>query len=110
MLPPPALRFVPTNELRRAFSEGGYWEVELFGALRMVRKRDGHPSSDSSGEPFCTRSQVVADYDADEVRVAVVHQYLRPDRTIGGSGRPDPKLLMLNGIVWRPIDTESGNG
>jgi hypothetical protein len=32
--------------------------------------------------------------------VAVMHQYLRPDGTIGASGQPDPKRLVVEGDVW----------
>jgi hypothetical protein len=34
-------------------------------------------------------------YTQDGNPIAVVHQYLRPDGTIGASGRPDPKRLFL---------------
>lgn len=49
---------------------------------------------------MCTRSQILAYEDPPGKQIAVVHQYLRPDGTIGGSGRPDPKRLMVNGIVY----------
>lgn len=29
-------------------------------------------------------------------KLAIVHQYLLPDGTIGGSGRPDPKRMILD--------------
>jgi hypothetical protein len=44
-------------------------------------------------------SQTVEYYDGDN-RVALVHQYLRPDGTIGASGRPDPKALLEDGILY----------
>jgi hypothetical protein len=102
----PKLRFVPKAELRRRFNDGGYWERARSGALATVVQRDGHPSPDQSGEPFCTRSQIVAYYDPALGRVAVVHQYLRQDGTIGGSGRPDPKQLIEGGVVFRPSEAE----
>ncbi len=33
-------------------------------------------------------------------RVFTVHQYLRPDGSIGGSGLPDPKFLVEGGIEY----------
>ncbi len=33
-------------------------------------------------------------------RIFMVHIYLRPDGTIGGSGRPDPKWLFEDGIIY----------
>ncbi|MBI2907275.1 MAG: hypothetical protein HYX92_06425 [Chloroflexi bacterium] len=31
----------------------------------------------------------------DGAPVALVHQYVRPDGAIGGSGRPDPKRIVV---------------
>jgi hypothetical protein len=33
-------------------------------------------------------------------RVAIVHQYLWEDGSIGGSGRPDPKEVTEDGIIY----------
>ena len=33
-------------------------------------------------------------------RIFLVHFYLRPDGTIGGSGKPDPKWLFEDGVVY----------
>ena len=32
--------------------------------------------------------------------VAEVHQYVRPDGSLGGSGLPDPKRLYKDGILY----------
>lgn len=32
--------------------------------------------------------------------MALVHQYLRPDGSIGGSGRPDPKRVRVGDEEW----------
>jgi hypothetical protein len=47
-----------------------------------------------------TRSQIIAYRDANGVQVAVVHQYLQPDNTLGASGRPDPKRIILNNLLY----------
>lgn len=52
------------------------------------------------GEPFCTRSQTIRYLDAAGQWAVVVHQYLRPDNTIGGSERPDPKRLRIGNTVF----------
>ncbi len=57
-----------------------------------------------AGEPVCTRSQLVTYFDADGERVAIVHQYLRQDGTLGASGLPDPKWLLHGGEVLLPED------
>lgn len=33
-------------------------------------------------------------------RVALVHRYLRPDGTLGASGKEDPKALMHDGVYY----------
>jgi hypothetical protein len=35
-------------------------------------------------------------------RIALVHQYLRPDGTVGASGRPDPKAILDRGTLYIP--------
>lgn len=52
-----------------------------------------------ASEPAGTLSQIVA-YESDGNRIALVHRYLRPDGSIGASGRPDPKELLEDGILY----------
>lgn len=42
-------------------------------------------------------------------KVAGVHQYLRVDGTLGASGRPDPKELLIGGVLYI-IDTTAVQG
>jgi hypothetical protein len=47
--------------------------------------------------------------DASGTCIAVVHQYLKPDGTLGGWGRPDPKFLLHDSIAYIadvPAETE----
>jgi len=32
--------------------------------------------------------------------VALVHQYLRSDGTLGASGQPDPKRIVIGNVVY----------
>lgn len=64
----------------------------------LVAERN-HSSPQRSGEPFCTTSELVYYFEGDG-KVAEVHRYLRPDGTIGGSGRPDPKALLRAGVLY----------
>ena len=50
------------------------------------------------GFPHGTRSQLVS-YRADSEEVAKDHRYLFPDGRLGGSGRPDPKLIVCCGVT-----------
>lgn len=97
---------MPKAELRRMFNHGRYWARAESGELSARVQRDGHPSPDHSGEPYCARSQIVGYDDPLVGRVAVVHQYLRENGTVGGSGRPDPKQIVEAGIVYRPTERE----
>lgn len=67
------------------------------GKLRMVVVKSNHPSPPRSGNPHCTRSQMVLYQSLDGKPIALVHQYMRPDGTLGGGGRPDPKMLVVGG-------------
>jgi len=53
----------------------------------------------SKDEPAGTRAQVLEYWDGD-VRLAIVFQYLRPDGVRGGSGLPDPKMILRDGIEY----------
>jgi hypothetical protein len=92
---------VSVEELRHYFNAGQFWERLQAGELHVTIRREGHPAPAESGQPYCTRSQEVSYRDPDGEEVARVHQYLRPDGTLGGSGRPDPKRLLQGGILYR---------
>ena len=98
----PPVRRVPVWELRRLFNERGLFEAAQQGTLSIRLRTDKHPARPKAAEPVCTRSQAV-DYLDDSGRIiAVVHQYLRRDGTIGASGRPDPKQLLHDGELLIP--------
>jgi hypothetical protein len=50
--------------------------------------------------PAGSLSQILVYYERDGTKVAVVHQYLRPDGALGASGMPDPKLIVDEGTVY----------
>jgi hypothetical protein len=95
--------------MRRLFNEAELWEQAESGELHVRLRKDGHPSRPRSGDPFCTRSQIL-EYWRDEERVAVVHQFLKPDGTIGASGRPDPRVVRRGRIEYRiPPEVSTGD-
>lgn len=85
----------------KRFNEGNYWQKTKDGDLAAVVIEHRHPSRIEANEPFCTYSQMVSYRDRDGIEIARVHQYLRPDKTIGASGLPDPKRLYEGGILYR---------
>lgn len=52
-------------------------------------------------EPDGTTTGLVEIVDpATNQRIAVAHRLLRPDQSFGGSGRPDPKMLLVDGVLY----------
>src|SRR6476661_1025519 len=96
----PPVKIVAAEYLRKMFNDDLLWERAQTGEFTELVWREGHPSPKRSGEPFCTRSQVIRYLDRSNRLVAVVHQYLRPNGTVGGSGMPDPKRMFKNGVIY----------
>ncbi len=94
MSPEDEVEWVRPDIIREIFNREQYYQQTLDGRLIAIIKKDRHPESPPTGEPFCTRSQIVIYYDQANRWVALVHQYLRRDGTLGGSGKPDPKRLL----------------
>lgn len=46
---------------------------------------------------------MIAYYDA-EAKLAIAHRYLRPDGRLGASGRPDPKWVFKDGIIYAVLE------
>ena len=86
---------VEPSEIRERFNESGLFERVLRGELKTVLE-DDRPVRAELGLPEGTRSQMVWYLGPDGRKLAIVHQYLLPDGTIGGSGRPDPKRMILD--------------
>jgi hypothetical protein len=93
-------RFTSPAEVRRVFNEGRFWVKAQRGELRQKILKSRVPVPPAAHEPRGTLSQYIAYIDADGDEVARVHQYLRPDGTLGASGRPDPKLVIAGGVVY----------
>src|SRR5688572_16911845 len=101
MASPPRLR-VTAHQIRARFNAEGYLQRVQQGALRQVVRLE-KPLSEATciakGYPVGTRKQLLEYYDGQE-RVALVHLVVLPDGTIGASGLPDPKVLLVDGVLW----------
>ncbi len=80
--------------MRRLFNDGQYWQRAQQGEFTIEIKRHMTPLP-QAGEPAGTVSQIAVCTDASGRPVALVHQYVRLDGSLGGSGRPDPKELLV---------------
>ena len=60
--------------------------------------------------PLGTKSEVIIYHDpANKELYVKVHQYILPDGTIGASGKPDPKAILLDGKMYcfKPVKDEN---
>lgn len=88
--------WVTADFIREYFNRNNYYQKALNGELITKIKRSDHPEVPPKGEPVCTHSQIVYYFDQNGRPLAVVHQYLRPDGSLGASGQPDPKRIILS--------------
>jgi len=93
------VEWVTPDIIRHHFNTSQIFEKMKAGEYHTNLTRDSHPGKIKGREPYCTRSQIVFYYDLDNNLLAVVHQYLRPDGTLGASGLPDPKWLYINNRI-----------
>jgi len=79
------------SELRELFDYENYWERAQRGEFHKVVISSHVP--DAPKEPIGTESQMISIRRGDGFEVARAHAYIRPDKTIGASGKPDPKIV-----------------
>jgi len=91
------------------FNDGRYWEQVQAGELTAVLMEERMAPS-SAGQPPGTRSQMISYRDVSDKEIARVHQYLKPDGTVGASGKPDPKRLLINDTLFRLVKAKDRQG
>jgi hypothetical protein len=69
--------------------------------LKPLVERERHANPLKSGQVFCTYSQLVSYRDPNDDEVVRAHQYLKPDATIGASGKPDPVRIFIGGVIYK---------
>ena len=96
---PLEVKYVTVSELRRRFNEGQYWERAKSGEFIEEVRSQNRPAEPLDGETDEIMSQMVS-YLKDGVEIARVHQYVRPDGSLAAFGKPDPKKLLEDGVVF----------
>lgn len=91
---------VPPSVIRDLFNASGYLDRIVEGTIVEDIKRHQHRDPPPDGCPYCTHSQIIRYFTEDGQKVAVVHQYKKPDGSIAASGKPDPKWLHVDGITY----------
>ncbi len=94
------LKRVSKKELRALFNRGAYCEEGRLGVEEKVERSREIPGElcRKLGIPPGSQSQIVAYRAPGLGKVALVHQYIRPDGNV--RGRPDPKYLVIGGEIY----------
>jgi len=96
----PNIPSIPTDdpwELRRIYNEGLFEERAAKGELKFVPWDSRPAPSNITGWVPGTTSETLYLLDADDHIHAKVHGFFRPDRTLAGSGKLDPKRVLHEG-------------
>lgn len=93
------IAFVDERKLRQLFNDSPYLERVMRGEYTTKVLYDERAHSDSN-QPRGTRSKRIGYYDENGQQVAIVHQFELPDGSIGGSGKPDPKEVLVGDTVY----------
>jgi len=93
--------FVSPNSIRERFNASQYPSLIAQGLLKAQTVRDTVLRDPPPGKgPPGTRSQFIRYWNQSGRWVVEIHQYLRPDGTLGGSGKPDPKRLVIGNVIY----------
>ena len=86
--------------MRQKFNGSGYWENVKSGKWTAFIL-ESRISDALTQETVEITSLMLSYRDESGNEMARVHQYQRPDGSLAASGRPDPKRLFLNGVLYR---------
>jgi len=99
---PPTKKFVSEEEIRKIFNDNNCLYRIASGDFAKETIYDEHVKRNKPRIPKCSRSQIITYRDSEGQDVAKVHRYLKRDGTLGGSGKPDPKWLLHDNILYLP--------
>ena len=94
------IKRISVDDMRQRFNSGGYYENVQSGrwSAHTLESR----ISDALTEETVQITSVMLSYrDENGDEMARVHQYQRPDGSLAASGKPDPKRLVQDGVLYR---------
>ena len=91
--PPRQRKRVSPIELHQEFNNG--WEERLRACKRIDYYNQTTPLQSAQAPGTAT---VGYEYYENDTLVALVFYYRRPDDTLGASGKPSPKFLLIDGV------------
>ena len=89
--------------MRDRFNSLGLAGLVRSGTFTAEPFEPDHPAPPEAGQVPGTRSQTLIYRDDAGNVIAMVHQYLKPDGTLGGGGLADPKWLNDGGTALIPF-------
>jgi hypothetical protein len=100
-MPSEPVKRVPPETIRSIFNNSQCPVLIASGHLVPYMLKDSILQNPHlKGEPPGTRSQVIRYVDLAGQWVVVIHQYLRPDGSLGAGKKPDPKRLRIAGTIF----------
>ena len=95
--PQGSIEEVDEDTLRYYFGIGRFEQRVQRGELTTkVKPGSEHPASPAKNEIPGTVSHILQYFDENGDLVAMIHEYVRADGSLGASGRRDPKWLRIN--------------
>jgi hypothetical protein len=96
----------PVEKLRRLFNDAylvrvlnGQLAVRNFGEQTLYQNPPGEDGRQREPEGTITGLIEIVE-PATNARVAVAHRLLRPDGSFGASGFPDPKMVLIDDVIY----------
>ena len=95
------IEYITEKAIQSLFNNSEYPEMITAGTLkRTLLKRSHLQNPDRGIGPYCTHSESHLYTSNDGQQFVIVHQYVRPDGTLGASGKPDPKKIKLEDRIY----------
>ncbi|MFT4041408.1 MAG: hypothetical protein QM692_24710 [Thermomicrobiales bacterium] len=91
--------------LRLCFNESQVLERAQAGQITWRLRKDKEMLPEKCAAmrfPFGTRVQII-EYADESGPLALAHQFVYPDATVGASGKPDPKFVICCGAQLIPM-------